>query len=166
MRSIAPLHLPAGNKTASSKMTFMDKKKDLERKQRPAETLLENFGSSRRHLQQETDQHAQSLASCCSTTSGRLHRLLSTQAPLMRFFTGISLAVDEDGSVRVLRIAEGSPIAASGSIEPGDIVTQVNGECIDLRFLPSIMLSSVLFMHVGACQGLLSTVCHCSIALN
>jgi C-terminal processing protease CtpA/Prc len=41
--------------------------------------------------------------------------------------TGITIVLDQDGSARVLSVAEGSPVAAAHVVEPGDILTQVNG---------------------------------------
>ena len=42
--------------------------------------------------------------------------------------SGITIALDQDGSARVLSVAAGSPVAAANAVEAGDIVTQVNGE--------------------------------------
>jgi C-terminal processing protease CtpA/Prc len=41
---------------------------------------------------------------------------------------GITIALDEDGSARVLSVAAGSPVAAADAVHPGDIVTKVNGQ--------------------------------------
>jgi S1-C subfamily serine protease len=47
---------------------------------------------------------------------------------------GIIIALDHDGSARVVAVADGSPVAQTKSVEPGDIVTQVNGQSLHFLF--------------------------------
>ena len=76
---------------------------------------------NRKHMQRNVE------AAASHAQVQRWHAASPHVLSLTRQPTGVTITLDEDSSVRVLSVSASGPVAASKSVQAGDIVTQVNG---------------------------------------